>query len=204
MVRVFAAVAVAAMLAGCGSKDDSAAATKTKPSAAAKAAKASKAAKGEKARDEVMANAVAVGKAAGAVNLQYELMARPAAGQPFEIELDFMPRRAADTLEVEAHGMPGLEVVTGGSASFQGVKVGERYKVRLLVQPAANGIYYVGIATKMSTKVQSEARAFAVPVVVSDKPVDKPADKPADAQPAAAAGTAAAPEKSTKADETAE
>lgn len=196
MVRVFAAVAVAAIIAGCGSKDDSAVATKATPSAAARAAKA---AKGEKARDEVMANAVAVGRAAGAVDLQYELMARPAAGQPFEIELDFVPRRAADTLEVEAHGMPGLEVVSGGTASFQGVKVGERYKVRLLVQPAVNGIYYVGIATKMSTKVQSEARAFAVPVVVADKP----ADKPADARPAAA-GTVAAPVDATNAGETAE
>ncbi len=192
MLRALATFALVATLAGCGGKDDESASANRTQTAAQKAARAAKAASGK--ADEQMANAVAVGKAAAAVDLQYELLAKPVAGQPLEVELAFVPRVAADSLEVEAHGMTGLDVVTGGSASFQNVVAGVQYKIKLLVQPAANGVYYVGVTAKMSTKVQSDARAFSVPIVVGDPP---PAVKPA-----AAAGTGEAPVKSMKAEET--
>jgi hypothetical protein len=193
MLRALATFALVAMLAGCGGKDDESASAKRTPTAAQKAARAAKAASAK--AEEQMANAVAVGKATAAVDLQYDLSAKPVAGQPLEVELVFVPRLGADSLEVEAHGMTGLDVVTGGSASFQNVAAGVQYRMKMLVQPAANGIYYIGVTAKMSTKVQSDARAFSVPIVVGDPP---PAAQPA----AAAAGTAAAPVKSMKAEET--
>jgi hypothetical protein len=192
MLRALVTFALVAMLAGCGSKDDESAPAKRTQTTAQKAARAAKA---ESAKaDERMANAVAVGKATAAVDLQYDLLAKPVAGQPLEVELVLVPRLPADSLEVEAHGMTGLDVVTGGSASFQNVAAGVQYRMKMLVQPAANGIYYIGVTAKLITKVQSDARAFSVPVVVGDPP---PAVKPA-----AAAGTAAAPVESMKAEET--
>ena len=45
--------------------------------------------------------------------------ASPALGQPFEVELVLLPRVAADTLEVQATGMPGLVVAGGADGEVQ-------------------------------------------------------------------------------------
>lgn len=186
MVRAFVLVLLAAGMAGCSHGDEETASTaptklnsnkpwKTAPS------------------DKQLANAVTAGKTGAAVDLQYDLRAKPVAGQPFEIELSFTPRLPADALEVEAHGMTGLDVVSGGTAAFPNVTAGQSYTVRLLVQPAADGMYYVGVTAKLTTKVQSEARAFSVPVVVGT--VATPA-------PPAAAAAGAQPVQPMKAQET--
>jgi hypothetical protein len=195
LVRALVVAVLAATVAGCGSKDrDEAAAGKEGATAGHKQKKPATA---PVPQEERMANAVVVGKAAAAVDLQYNLLARPAAGQPLEIELSFVPRAAADALEIVANGMPGLDVVTGGTASFKNVTAGEHYDAKLLVQPAADGIYYVGITATLSTKVQTDTRAFSVPVVVGTLPASA---KPAAAT--AADASAAQPVKSSPAVET--
>ncbi|MFO1393273.1 MAG: hypothetical protein U1F09_05865 [Steroidobacteraceae bacterium] len=186
MVRACVLVLLAAGIAGCGHGDEGAVSPKptTTTSKPLKTAPP----------DKRLANAVSVGKSGAAVDLQYDLLAKPVAGQPFEIELSFTPRKPADSLEVEAHGMTGLELVTGGTAAFQNVTSGQVYTAKLLVLPAADGMYYVGVTAKLTTKVQSEARAFSVPVVVGV--IAAPA-----APAAAAAG--AQPVQAPKAQETA-
>ena len=54
-----------------------------------------------------------------AVDLKYDVLAKPDVGQPFEIELAFLPRLAADSLEVEVTGIPGLTLVSGGAAQVR-------------------------------------------------------------------------------------
>ena len=176
MVRAFVLVLIAAGIAGCGHGDEeTVSSTPTTPKS-----KPWKTMPPEKQ----WANAVAAGKAGAAVDLQYDLLAKPVAGQPFEIELSFTPRLPADALEIEAHGMTGLEVVSGGTAAFQNVAAGEHYSAKVLVLPAADGMYYVGVTAKLTTKVQSEARAFSVPVVVGVvAPPAPPAAAAAGAQP---------------------
>ncbi len=184
MVRACVLVLLAAGIAGCGHGDDESVATTP---AKTNSNKPWKTAPPEKK----LANAVSVGKSGAAVDLQYDLLAKPVAGQPFEIELSFTPRLPADSLEVEAHGMTGLELVTGGTAAFQNVTSGQTYTTKLLVLPAADGMYYVGITAKLTTKVQSEARSFSVPVVVGVL-----------AAPAPTAAAGAQPEQASKAQET--
>jgi hypothetical protein len=157
----FAAIALAALLSGCG-RDDEAPPPPTVPEPVA--ADTAAVAPG----DEALANAVVTSKTAAAVDLKYDVLAKPAVGQPFEIELTFLPRLAADVLEIEVTGIPGLELVSGGSARIEAVNAGDRHSTRVLVRADAAGLYYVGVVAKMMTQVQSDVRTFSVPVVVGE------------------------------------
>lgn len=115
------------------------------------------------------------GKAAAAVDLKYDVLAKPQPGQPFEIELVLVPRLPADVLEVEVTPIPGVTIVSGGTARFEKVEPATRYTTRVLARVEAAGLYYFGVMARMSTQVQVEARAFSVPVVVGTVPaVAKP------------------------------
>jgi len=178
--RVLAVVALAAVLAACGrGEEEQAAATVTPAGAGAPAEGA--AAPAESPDDKRMANAVVTGKVGAPVDLKYDVLAKPDVGQPFEIELALLPRLAADVLEVEVTGIPGLTVVSGGATRFEGVTAGERYVAKALVQADAPGIYYANVVAKMSTQVQTEARTFSVPVVVGAVPAAQKAEPEKDA-----------------------
>jgi len=169
---VLAIVSLTAVLAAC-SKHEEPAATSAPPPAAATPAAPPPA---ETPEDQKMANAVVTGKTAAAVDLKYDVLAKPAVGTAFEVELAFLPRLPADVLEVEVTGIPGLTVVSGGTSRFEGVNPGDRYPMKVLVRADEPGLYYVGVAAKMSTKVQTDARTFSVPLVVgSPHAAEKPA-----------------------------
>ena len=171
LVRALALTVLATLAVACGGGDEKSAADKAAPAdAAAKASQQAAAAAAKAAEDDGLANAVAVGKTAAAVDLKYNLAARPALGQPFEVELVLLPRVAADTLEVQATGMPGLVVAGGADAKFSQVVAGEKYAAKVLLQVAEPGLYYVGVTAKLVNKVQTDSRTFSVPVVVGQLP----------------------------------
>jgi len=122
-----------------------------------------------KAVEDAKATATS-GKTAAAVDLQYDVLAKPEPGQPFEIELAFVPRLPADALEVEVTPIPGITVVSGGTARFENVTPATPYNTRVLVRADAPGLYYLGVVARMVTQVQTEARAFSVPAVVGSMP----------------------------------
>lgn len=179
VTRVLAVVAMAAALAACGRGKDEPIAADT-PATAGTAGNGP-AAPAESPDDKRMANAVATGKTTAPVDLKYDVLAKPDVGQPFEIELALLPRLAADALEVEVTGIPGLVVVAGGTNRFEKVTAGERYVAKALVQADAPGIYYANVVAKMVTQVQTEARTFSVPVVVGAVPAAQKAEPPKDA-----------------------
>jgi hypothetical protein len=167
-----------ALAAGCGGKsDEEVAAHATKSAATAVADKAAAAAaRARQEEDDRLANAVATGKSSAPVDLKYDIAAKPVSGQPFEVELTFLPRASADSLDVEISAVEGLTLVGGGIVKFNAVQAGERYTTKLLLQSGADGMYYIGVATKMVTKIQTEVRNFSVPIVVgSPAAAEKPA-----------------------------
>jgi hypothetical protein len=173
-VRVIAVTMLASLAAACGGGDDKAA----KDDAAAAAASGQQKKPGGAVPapvDDGLANAVAVGKTAAAVDLRYGLSTKPAVGTPFEVELAFTPRVHADSLEIEATGMPGLVIASGATAKFAPVKADERYSAKVLLQVTQTGLYYIGVTAKLTTQVQTDARTFSVPVVVGAMPA---AEKP--------------------------
>ena len=195
--RVLAVVALAAVLAACNRGEDEQASSN--PEAAAPPA-GGPAVPVESPDDKRLANAVATGKLGAPVDLKYDVLAKPDVGQPFEVELQLLPRLAADALEVEVTGIPGLTVVSGGASRFEGVTAGERYVAKALVQADAPGIYYANVIAKMITQVQTEARTFSVPVVVGAVPAAQKTEPATDASgeavqsmPAVESGGAAPP-----------
>lgn len=180
-IRIKTGLAIAVLgalvaLTGCGGKSGGDTA-KTRSTAKAEQAKA---AKPEASTDEDarLANAVVSGKTSAPVDLKYDLSAKPVAGAPFEIELDFMPRLPADTLEVEVAGMTGLTVAQQGSFKFEKVQAGTPYVQKITAQADADGTYYVSVVARMITQIQTEARTFSVPVVVGNAPAAVAKPKP--------------------------
>jgi hypothetical protein len=213
--RSLALIAIVALVAACGGKDeesaastDQAPAAETQPSAAGETAPATAGpttagAADETAKDERLANAVVTGKTAAAVDLKYDVLAKPDVGQPFEIELVFLPRAAADSLSVEVTGMEGLILVSGVAHSFDNVLAGERYAGRILLRSDTAGVFYVGVVAKLISKVQTEVRTFSIPVVVGTAPAaatktapeTDASGQPVESLPAVETGGPAEPEK---------
>lgn len=158
-----AAIALALLLSACGGSDERSAKAPAKPTGPTSPAAGAPAVDDADAK---LANAVATGKTAAGVDLKYDVPAKPEPGQEFEIELAFLPRLPSDALEVEVTGIPGLEVLTGATHRFENVVPGERYIARVQVRAGSQGLYYVGVAARMVTQVQTDARTFSVPVVV--------------------------------------
>ena len=189
---------LAVALGGCGKSAEETTATPapaTQPSAGQTPESVPPSPAAGAADDANMANAVVTGKTAAAVDLKYDVPLKPAVGEPFELELAFLPRLAADTLEVEVTGIPGLTLVSGGTSRFEAVGAGDRHVMRVLVRADAPGLYYVGVAARMVTKVQTDSRTFSVPVAVGNvQAAQKPAPEvddsgqPVESMPAAESG----------------
>lgn len=167
-----AALSLGVLLAACGRGKEEAAVVPPEPAQQAPVAAAQEPPPADAANSQY-ANAVpsakaaaTAGKTAAAVDLQYDVLAKPEPGQPFEVELAFVPRLPSDALDVEVTGIPGLTVVNGATARFVDVAAGTRYASRVLARAEAPGLYYLDVVARMVTQVQTEARTFSVPVVV--------------------------------------
>jgi hypothetical protein len=178
--QLAAITALVAVLAACSRGDDEQAAASATSAATATPADAGATLAGSP-DDGRLANAVPTGKVGAAVDLKYDVLAKPDVGQPFEVELVLLPTLAADALEVEVSGIPGLTVVSGGVTRFEGVTAGDRHAAKVLLQADAAGIYYANIVARMITQVQTEVRTFSVPVVVGVVPAAEKAEPQRDA-----------------------
>jgi hypothetical protein len=177
--RTFAIASMAALLAACGGGDEQSSSSFAGKAAEQPAAVAKTPAKVEDP-DSGLATAVATGKTAAGVDLKYDVAVKPDPGQDFRIELVLLPRVAADVLEVEVTPIPGITVVSGATERFENVAAGERHAVPVVARAEGQGLYYLGVAVRMVTKVQTEARTFSVPVVVGAVTApQKPAQAPA-------------------------
>jgi hypothetical protein len=186
-LRTVAAAALAAvLLAGCGGSeyDPNADVPAPQPQAGAPADGSAPAAApvvaapptpGEE-KTAHMATAVVDGKTSAPVDMKYDVLAKPDVGQPFEVELVFLPRIAADTLEVTVTEAPGLVLVGQREARFGPIESGQPYSLKVLVRGDAVGLFYLSATAGIATPVQTEARAFAIPVVIG---TPAPAEKPA-------------------------
>jgi len=199
-VRAFAIVALATVLAACN-KGEEQAATTPEPAAQPDGGQAASAVV-ESPDDKRMANAVVTGKTAAPVDLKFDILAKPAVGQPFEIELALLPRLAADALEVEVTGIPGLTIVSGGTLRFEQVLGGDRHVAKVLAQADAPGIFYANVTAKMITQVQTEVRTFSIPVVVGTvaaaqktEPAKDASGKAIESMPAVESGGPAQPKQ---------
>jgi hypothetical protein len=183
--RRLALTAAAALLAGAlvtacgGGNDNEAAVASTEQAKADKTAPAAPPANADE-KHERLAAAVVDGKTTAPVDMKYDVLAKPALGQPFEVEMTFNTRLPADKLETEVTEASGLTIVGEKTATFSPVEPGQSYSSKVLVTGDNPGLYYIGVIAKVSTKVQTETRAFAIPVVIGDPPSAQKASPPKD------------------------
>lgn len=128
-----------------------------------------------------LATAVPQSKTTAPIDLQYDLPAKPEAGRPFSIELVVQPRLPGDMLDVEIADSPGIVIEGERAARFLAVEAGQPCKLTVQARGSRDGLYFLSVMTKLSTKVQSEGRAFAVPVVIGTPVVAQKAAPPKDA-----------------------
>jgi hypothetical protein len=173
--RRLALAALVTLLAGAlvtacgGGNDEAAAVAKAEKAKADKVAAATPPASVDE-KHARLASAVVDSKTTAPVDMKYDVLAKPALGQPFEVELTFNTRLPADKLETEITEAPGLTIVGETTAAFSPVEGGQSYVTKVLVKGDNPGLYYIGVTAKMSTKVQTEIRAFAIPIVIGDPP----------------------------------
>jgi len=183
--RRLAITAAAALLAGAlvtacgGSNDDAVAVAKTEKAKANKTVPTTPPANADE-KHARLAAAVVDGKTTAPVDMVYDVLAKPALGQPFEVEMTFNTRLPADKLETEITEAPGLTIAGEKTATFSPVELGQVYTSKILVTGDNPGLFYIGVVAKVSTKVQTETRAFAIPVVIGDPPSARKANPPKD------------------------
>ena len=64
----------------------------------------------------------------------------------------------------------GLTILGERTYKFAKVATGDPHNARVQVRADAEGLYYLSVIAKMATQVQTEARAFSVPIVVGKVP----------------------------------
>lgn len=180
-VRFLSLLAAAALLAAC----DSEPAPDTKAEPVVKAAPKPKADPAKAAASDAtakMARAVGNGKPGAAVDIRYDIQAKPEVGKPMEVEIALIPGPGVDAMEVTFAGMDGITLAGTLSASFPAVKAGEPYKHTLSLLPDRNGVFYITVAVNTQMGGTSLGRTFSIPFVVGTRPVQAKPTPARDAQ----------------------
>lgn len=181
----WALTAAAVLLAGtlvsaCGGNKDEAASAENERAQGSTATEAAPPA-GVDEKQARLAAAVVDSKTSAPVDMKYDVLTKPELGQPFEVELTFQTRLPAEKLETAITEAPGLTLVGETVAAFAPVEGGQSYVTKVLVQGNDPGLFYIGVTAKMSTSVQTEVRAFAIPIVIGDAPAAQKTAPPTDA-----------------------
>jgi hypothetical protein len=181
--RILSLVAAALLLVACDSEpapesraESVASVAKPKPATPAKSAAGA-------ANDATakMARAVGNGKPGAAVDIKYDILARPEAGKAVQIDVALVPGPGVDAMEATFTGMDGITLAGPASASFAEVKAGEPYKHTLSVLPDRNGVFYVTVVVNTRMGNSSLGRTFSIPFVVGKTPVQQKAAPAKDA-----------------------
>ena len=174
-------------LLGCGADPDpQAAATPpaTKPAAAASSAAPARAnATAEPAEDPTagMARAVGNGKPGAAVDIRYDFSAKPAVGEPTELQIALIPSAGVDSMDATIAGMDGITLAGPLTARFEAVEGGKPYIHTVSVLPDRSGVYYVTVSVTTQIGGQGLGRTFSIPFVVGHVTAQQKAEPSKDA-----------------------
>ena len=158
-------------LAGCSSEPEPEQASAPAPAPASQAAKPA---------DPVaaMARAVGNGKPGAAVELRYEMLAKPEVGKVTQLELAFIPSASVQGLTATIGGMEGLTVSGDLEVSFPQVEQGKPYTHKVSLLPDRAGVYYLTVSVNSQMSGTSMGRTFSIPLVVGDVQAQQKAQVP--------------------------
>jgi hypothetical protein len=150
-------------MAGCGGGSPSGT-----PVSAVRAASAM-AKKGPSAQEQTagMVEAASTGKSGVPVEVKFDLMNRPAIGQPLELDIAVLPQVDASAATVQLTSMDGLDVAAGaGEFAFLTVEADQVYHRKLSVRPNAEGVLVLGLTVTLTRDEVVESREFGIPIIV--------------------------------------
>ncbi len=121
-----------------------------------------------------LVSAVTTGKPGAPISMKFELLHRPKVGEPLEVAVEVTPEAAGITaLQVVFQGGDGLQLRSGGELSATPtttMPAGTPIQHTVVVTPVREGIFYLS-AVAVAEGAGSQARTFAIPVVVGDSAV---------------------------------
>jgi hypothetical protein len=166
---LFIVAILAASLTGCGDEPEPATTGAPAPAATAKAVAP---ANGVEEATRGMVSGVAPGRAAdAAVDLKFELKARPEVGKPLTIDVALVPNVASDVMNVTYLANEGLAVQTSPLPSkYEHVQPGSVYRHQAIVVPKEDGVYALSAIVMVQTDAGDVTRTFSIPVVVGAPP----------------------------------
>lgn len=118
-----------------------------------------------------MARAVGEGKPGAAVDIRYEILTRPEAGKPTEVELALIPSAGVDALTATISGMDGITVAGELNPSFASVEPGTPYKHTFSLLPDRTGVFYITVSVDTQIGGSTLGRTFSIPFLVGDAQV---------------------------------
>ena len=155
------------LLAGCSDPAEVKIRSKAPVATAATAAAAQK-------TNKNLVSAVTTGKPGAPISMKFELLHRPKVGEPLEVAVEVTPEAAGITaLQVVFQGGDGLQLRSGGELSATPtttMPAGTPIQHTVVVTPVREGIFYLS-AVAVAEGAGSQARTFAIPVVVGDSAV---------------------------------
>ncbi len=148
------------ILAACGSKNETPAPVQTvvrKPQIAKPADPTAR-----------MAHAVVTAKTGAAVDLKYDVLSKPEAGKPLELDLALVLGTVVDSMTVNVAATPGLEIVGNATATFDKLKIGEVTHQKVEVRAEHAEVVYLTVTATLFAVGTSSVRAFAIPLIFSE------------------------------------
>jgi hypothetical protein len=114
-----------------------------------------------------MVEAAVQGKSQVKVALKFDLVQRPAVGQPLEVAVALLPQIDASSATIDVSGSDGLQLAAGDEkVEFPSVEAGQVYRRSIVVTPAAEGLLFVTLSVHLKHDEMTEMKVFAVPVIV--------------------------------------
>jgi hypothetical protein len=175
--QVFLIASIAVATAACDSEPEAGAETQ----AAAVTAQPMPAADAPPDPTSKMARAVGDGKPGAAVDIRYDIAAKPEVGKPMEVQIAFVPRSGVEALDATISGMDGITIAGNLKPHFENVQAGNSYQHSFTLLPDRTGVYYLTVAVTTTLSGASIGRTFSIPFVVGTVPAQEKAAPPKDA-----------------------
>jgi hypothetical protein len=163
-----AGICVAAVLSVACQKEPGPAAPANKPAPAVKAALPAKKGPTPEELTAGMVLAAPQDKSPLALDMKFDLSARPKLGQPLDINLALIPQTASGpvSLQITANGFAPPEA---GTIDIPDIEPGEVYRHTLKLTPRSEGLLLVGVTVSMKHDDVTDAKVFSIPVIVDAK-----------------------------------
>jgi hypothetical protein len=114
-----------------------------------------------------MVEAASQGKSQLPVQLKFDLLQRPTAGQALDISIAVMPQIDASTGNIQVTGGDGLTVSPGtNQIDLPAVEAGQVYRQSVQVTPTEDGVLLLSLTISLKHDEITESRAFSIPLIV--------------------------------------